>query len=268
MGKKGMLPYEVDGVKKDFCFDLFKTAFDTRCKRGKEPCTKAQLEERLAEAVHVEPATVHNWRCRRNSPASLELVDGVAAFLGVKVDDLLMSHREGNMEKLTESQRKAIASVYREIEDYLYLFVHTNGFVWPDQRVMDGGPYAKYVTAYTDSSFYTKNDCERLVGFIDEDARQRMIYEATRGKVFDEGADLAEAGYAWVCHSLEREWVELGSHPIYDELLEYMVEALADVWGGKTDLDYRMHINDVELSEEYEAAMALKGVQEIIAKYL
>lgn len=177
------------------------------------------------------------------------------------------------MDKLTESQRKAVAAVYRDIEDYLYLFDKSDGFVWRDYRVMDGGIYSKYVPAYIDESAWVERDTRREVGFLSDEAIQLMIHRASRGHVFKEGADLAEAGYDWVCHSLDREWVELGAHPIYAELGGYIEDALLEIWNDKTDPDYRFEPIDEEddMSDRdtrIDAARALKGVREIIGKYL
>ena len=269
MGKAGTQHYETDGVCKDFYFKAFNAAFDAYQKAHEGTLNKSELERSLGEAVGVEQSTVHNWRLSRNAPSSLDIVETIAGYLGVETEGLLIDHREvATMDRLTDRQRGAIARVYREIEDYLYLFVHTNGFAWPEQRIMEGSTYANYVNAYTDESSFVRNDSKRQIGFVSNEAMQHMIYEAARGHVFREGADLAEAGYWWVCHSLQREWVELGAHPVYEELYSYIVDALSDVWGGKADLDYRMHNTDPELSEDYEAAQVLKRVQEIIGKYL
>ena len=273
MGKKGMQPYEVDGVLKGFDFDFFRAAFEGMHKKHKEEFNKTQLEESLAKSVNVEPSTVHNWRGRRNSPATLEIVYQIADFLGIRPQELLTDHKEQSMDKLSDSQRKSIANVYRDIEDYLYLYVKSDGFVWRDYKVMEGGPYAKYVATYTDESAWAKRDAMREAGYISDETLQVMIYRATKGHVFKEGADLAEAGYDWVLHSLEREWVELGNHPIYAELEEYLDEALLEIWNDKTDPDYRFEPLDKDddmsdRSTSLEAARALKGVREIIGKYL
>ena len=271
MGKKDTQRYEVDGVPKEFDFMVFRAAFDARLRRDK--LKKAELEERLARAACVEPSTVHNWRGRRNSPSSLDIVRLVAAFLELAPEDLLTNHKEQAMEKLTDSQRNAVANVYRDIEDYLYLFVKSDGFVWRDYRIDSGSPYAKYITAFADESAWAKRDAKRQVGYLPDETLQLMIYKAARGHAFEEGADLAEVGYDWVCHSLEREWVELGGHPIYEELGEYMENALLEIWSGKTDPDYRFEPQDedddmLDRDAGVDAARALKGVREIIGRYL
>lgn len=271
MGNKSTQHYEVDGALKDFDFMVFKAAFNAKLKKGK--LNKTKLEEALAQAANVEASTVHNWRGRRNAPSSLDIICLVATFLEVAPEDLLIDHKEQAMEKLTGSQRNAVANVYRDIEDYLYLFTKSDGFVWRDYRIDSGSPYAKYITAFVDESAWAKRDATREIGFVPDETLQLMIYKAARGHVFEEGIDLAEAGYDWVCHSLEREWVELGSHPIYEELGEYIENALLEIWNGKTDPDYRFDPhdeNDDMHSREtsVEAACALKGVREIIGRYL
>lgn len=271
MEKKDTQRYEVDGTLKDFDFMVFRAAFDARLRKG--GLTKTKLEEELAKAACVEPSTVHNWRGRRNSPSSLDVVRLVAAFLEVAPEDLLTNHKEQAVKKLTDSQRNAVANVYRDIEDYLYLFAKSDGFVWRDYRIDSGSPYAKYVTAFADESAWAKRDATRQVGYVPDETLQLMIYKAARGHVFEEGADLAEAGYDWVCHSLEREWVELGGHPVYDELAEYIENALLEIWDGKTDPDYRFEPQDenddmIAREASVEAARALKGVREIIGRYL
>lgn len=281
MAKKTQ-PYEVDGKTKDFDFVLFKAAFDDLQERRnkkvkkegrKDRLSKAQLEEQLGRYVNVDQSTVHNWRIGRNAPSSLEIVTQIAVFLGISLEDLLIDHKEEDMDKFTDGQRKAIANVYRDIEDYLYLFAQSDGFIWRDYRIMEGGPYAKYVPAYIDESAWVERDTKREIGFLTDEAVQLMIYRATRGHVFREGADLAEAGYDWVCHSLEREWVELGNHPVYVELRAYLEDALLEIWNGKTDPDYRLEPldKDDDMSDRSlwtDAARALKGVREIIGKYL
>ena len=271
MGKKDTQSYEVDGVLKDFDFMVFRAAFDARLKKSE--LNKTMLEEALARAASVERSTVHNWRGRRNSPSSLDIVRLVAEFLEVTPGDLLTDQKEQAVEKLTDSQRDAVAKVYRDIEDYLYLFTKSDGFVWRDYRIDGGSPYAKYITAFADESAWAKSDAERRGGYVSDKTLQLMIYKAARGHIFEEGADLAEAGYDWVCHSLEREWVELGGHPVYDELGEYIESALLEIWVGKTDPDYRFEPQDenddmLDREPSVEAARALKGVREIIGRYL
>ena len=102
--------YEVDGIPKEFDFMVFRAAFDAKLRRDK--LKKTELEERLARAACAEASTVHNWRGRRNSPSSLDIIHLVAAFLEVTPEDLLTNHKEQAVEKLTDSQRNAVANVY------------------------------------------------------------------------------------------------------------------------------------------------------------
>lgn len=174
MGKKDTQRYEVDGVPKEFVFRVFRAAFDARLRR--DELKKTEFEENLARAACVEPSTVHNWRGRRNSPSSLDIVRLVAAFLEIAPEDLLTNHKEQVVEKLTDSQRNAVANVYRDIEDYLYLFAKSDGFVWRDYRIDSGSPYAKYITAFADESALAKRDAMRQAGYVSDETLQLMIW--------------------------------------------------------------------------------------------
>lgn len=246
MGKKGTTTYEYSGAKKGFDFPLFAKAFK---KRAKEQGVRlGEFERMLGDATGVSSDAVHQWRNARSAPGDKRAVACVAEFLGLGLADLLCEAEEKKMDRLNERQRDAVARVYREIEDYLYLFEQADGFVWKKYRVQAGSVFSKYVTTWTDFAMEGKD------------------------KIFDEGADLAEAALNWVGHALEREWVDLGDHPIYGELAEYIDDTLLEVWNGKTDPDYRLEPygpDDVtDRSAWTEASRALKRGREIILRYL
>ena len=247
MGKKQVRTYMVDGKKYSFYFPLFKKSF--KVKANRERAGIQFLEERLGKAVGVTAEAVHQWRFGRSAPGDLAMVESVEHFLGLKSGELLFATKEESMDRLTDRQRDSVAGIYREVEDYLLLFEQSDGFVWHNCRVKAGSPYIKYVTT---SNEYAE-DGETIV--------------------FAEGADYAEAAWKYVLHALDREWVELGNHPIFDELQTFADEQLLAIWNGKADPSYRFEPDDSDddmASRDicYEAELARKALREIVSRYL
>ena len=247
MGKKQVRTYMVDGEESAFYLPLFKKSF--KAKAEQEKVGILSLEESLGKAVGVTAEAVHQWRFGRSAPGDLAMVEGVEHFLGLKSGDLLFATKEESMDRLTDRQRDSVAGIYREVEDYLLLFEQSDGFVWNNYRVKSGSPFIKYVTT---SNEYAE-DGETIV--------------------FAEGADYAEAAWKYVLHALEREWVELGNHPIFDELQTFADEQLLAIWNGKTDPDYRFEPDgpDDDMTRRaagYDAELARKALREIVSRYL
>ena len=239
--------YLIGDKKYSFYFPIFKKAFDKKAER--EEIGIQELERELGSAVGVTEDAVHQWRFAKSAPGDLDMVATVATFLNLSDKDLLLQVEEGSLDRLTDRQRESVSIIYREIEDYLLLFEHSDGFVWNNYRIESGSPYFKYVATAADYS-------------VDGEA-----------VVFTDGSRLGEASWLYVAHVLEREWVDLGNHPLFEELRGFIDEELLDIWNGKTDPDYRFEPNgpDDDMSDRCvwtDSERVRKGLRELIGRYL
>ena len=249
--------YEVDGDTFRFDFDAFAIAFSSRAKLGRKKI--AEYEGMLADAVSVSPATVHAWRMRKNAPGDIDLVRKVEAFMSAEPDAFLAPLKgDDDMNKLSDCERAAVSRVYSAITDFLFMLNNTDGCVWKSYKVPEGSPYSAYLLPDADAALTGTSPSELS------------------------GTELADAGYGWTCHALEREWVVLGQHPIYEEIAEFMYGTMNDIYDGKTDPDYRFHYSgryenpEDEPWEGYgehyagwiDQEQAYAEIREIIGKYL
>ena len=244
MGQKTTRTYIIKGQRQAFYFSMFRKAFSEQAAARGVGITPLELE--LGNAVGVSQDAVHQWRFGHSAPGDLETVSGIARFLGLALDDLLITAEEDSMDKLTDRQRDSIARIYKEIADYLLVFEQADGFVWNNYRIKAGSPLLKYTI--------TSNE----------------LVEDGETIVFADGADYGEAAWRYARHALEREWVELGNHPLYEELYTFIDDYLLEIWSGKTDPDYRFEPNETdELRGVWvDAERARKAAREIIGKYL
>lgn len=249
--------YEIDGDKLRFDFDAFGIAFKSRAKLNKKKVV--EYEEMLADAVSVSPATVHAWRMRKNAPGDIALVKKVALFMGANPESFLIQLKgDGDMSKLSDCERAAVARVYSAITDFLYMLDSTDGCVWKSYKVPPCSPYSEYLVPNADAALADTEPTEIS------------------------GTELADAGYEWTCHALEREWVILGQHPVYEEIAAFMYGTMNDIYDGKTDPDYRFHYSGKYEKQEDEPwegygeqyagwinqEQAYSEIREIILKYL
>jgi len=249
--------YEADGKRLRFSFDAFGIAFKSRAKLNRK--TIGEYETMLAEAVSVSPATVHAWRMRKNAPSDIDLVGEIAAFMKAEAKNFLIPLKGDNdMRVLSDCERTAVARVYSAITDFLFMLDSTDGCVWKSYTVPEGSLCSAYLMPNTDAAS-AGNSPSKL-----------------------SGTDLANAGYEWTCHVLEREWVILGNHPIYEEIASFMYGTMNDIFDGKTDPDYRFHYSGKcekpedepwnGYSEKYadwiDQEQAYSEIRDIISKYL
>ena len=236
-----MQTYACDEGRKGFYHPRFKQLFDDRAREGGGRRKVTDLTEELCATVHVGPDTVKAWRYGRNAPGDLDTVAAIAEFFGVDVNTLLIEVKEEKMDKLEGKQLDAVSRVYKEIEDYAYLMDNIDMRFGENckYRVKDGSMYAKYTTYWIDDP------------------------SEVRDFGFDGQYDLADRGQRWVSHALEREWVYLGSHPIYGELAEFIDETLWRLWDKEHDMEAAAR--DGRL---IWPGLAIKDAREIIGKYL
>lgn len=203
--------YDISGNKYRFDFYAFGIAFRSRAKQKKMKYT--EYETMLANAIPVSPATVHAWRMRKNAPGDIDLVRKVAAIMDAGVENFLIRlEGENEMAKLTESERAAVSRVYSAITDFLFMLDNTDGCVWKSYKVPMGSPYNAYLLPDADAALTGASPSELS------------------------GTELADAGYDWTCHALEREWVVLGQHPIYEEIAAFMNGTMYDIFRERFDI--------------------------------
>ena len=236
MGATNTKTYEIDGRRYGFDHLTFDRAF-RRCAKEKLR-NLGQFARDVGGKVHASDKAVNAWRYGDNAPSDLEIIRDLADIVGVELGALLFEKECDDMTRLTEEERQAIIRVYREVSDFLYMLDRTDGCVWKSYKVVPGSPWCKYLTPSPD---YGEGQC-----------------------VVIDGPELADAGYDWVCHALERECAILGGHPVYGELVEFADGPLLEIWDGKTDPDYRFHPHD---EPGLTTEIVEKGIREILGKY-
>ena len=240
MSSKGTTTYVVNGVQKKFYFPMFKLRFEAKSKEAGGNRNVSETEERLAEYVGVSQAAVHSWRNQKSAPGDPQIVKGIEEFLELEPGDLLFTALEDGMNKLDGQQREAVSRVYRDLEDYLYLVDSSVLEFEGSFHVGEGSVYANYFPVYLDFG--------EAVG---------------KGTTIDDGTALKAAGINWVKHSLRREWVMLGSHPVYVELEQFLERVLMDVMMDEGEvIAHDLKISSVDVER------LIKTAQEIISQYL
>lgn len=87
-----------------------------------------------------------------------------------------------------------------------------------------------------------------------------------------DGADIACDAYNSLFSALEHEYIDLGNHPLYDVLYNYIDEELFQIFDGKLDPDYRFDPIDnngnMNPSVQEDSENARKKLRQIIDSYL
>lgn len=136
--------FEIDGTKYQFDDLAFRNYFDFHSEDT--GMKKGNLEQDIAESIHVSPDAVHNWRFGSNGPSSIELVKELAENIDLKdYKCLLKKVVEKNCdEDLSVIQIESVKRIYDAIIDCLLEFEETNGFsslFWEEYK--SGDPYWK-----------------------------------------------------------------------------------------------------------------------------
>jgi transcriptional regulator with XRE-family HTH domain len=229
--------FEIDGTTLSFDTLAFKKAF--RRSASSSGISLSKFESVLAEKLYVTPSAVHNWRMGLNGPSDLNRIRELSKVLGVPYRNLMKSiKKEPEMEILKDYEREALSRVYGSILNFLFLYSDTDGFVWD-----------RYFSTEMHGQFQ----------------RQFGIY----GSEFSiSGNDLAYESFEEVERCLQREYVNLGKNPIYEELDNYLEDILYKVFDGRLDPDFRFEPHDEDFSDWPNEIDAINALNEIVNKYL
>ena len=214
-----------------FDYEIFNKYF--RNKKKEEHITLDKLEIELSKSLNISKDAIHNWRFKKQSPSSLDMIMDISKYFNIKDYKLLLKGKESekNMNNFNQYQINSIKIIYDKIVEYLDYFNHTDGYndLWLD--FVDKGIDSKFI--------------------------EDKLYEVADKKINE------------VFLVYEKERIFLKNTPIYNEIGEYIYNDLYDIYDGKLSYAYRFEAipdNTPTTQEDYEKA--LKNINIIIDKYL
>ena len=214
-----------------FDYELFNKYF--RHKKKEEHITLDKLEIELSKSLNISKDAIHNWRFKKQSPSSLDMIMDISKYFNIKDYKLLLKGKEAekNMNNFNQYQINSIKIIYDKIVEHLDYFNHTDGYndLWFD--FVDKGIDPKFI--------------------------EDKLYEVADKKINE------------VFLVYEKERIFLKNTPIYNEIGEYICNNLYDIYDGKLSYAYRFEAipdNNPTTQEDYEKA--LKNINIIIDKYL
>ena len=114
-----MKEYTENGIKYIFDHEQMNTFLNMkqheRMKAEKKKITKEWLKQEMAKKLVVSPETIKSWLQGTNSPGDLELVKGIAEYLGVDYHELLQKKEQEEEEMAEEIRFMAVASEKQKV---------------------------------------------------------------------------------------------------------------------------------------------------------
>ena len=135
--------YEINGTDYLFNYQRFNELFIKE--KGKKLI--GDLEQELADSIHVSKDTVHSWRNRVQSPNDLDIVKSISNYY--KLEDyknlLIVKGDNKKMDKFNDIQISSIKRIYDSIIEHLDYFEKTDGYndLWLDFK--DKGIKSEYI---------------------------------------------------------------------------------------------------------------------------
>lgn len=121
--------YLIDGVEYRFAGSKFKWFMSKNS-------GVVSRRAKLAKALLVGESTVKGWYNGYNAPGRIELIDGIAEYLGIPREELLVPcGPEEKTELLRECQLEAFCRVYAELKRFLELADLVDHFIWREYRL-------------------------------------------------------------------------------------------------------------------------------------
>lgn len=228
--------YIVDGKKMQFDSNSFGSLFNKRCKTlGK---TKTDYEIELGEVLNVTSGAIHNWRFGQNGPIDIETIKQLANYLEISDFRIMLKEvKENNNMQITERQKDSLKRIYEAIIEYLDHFIMTDGF-----------------------NDYWHKLCNK--GVKPENVEERLY-------------EIAESAQHKVELVLDKEYIELYRLPAYNELKEYVIDDLCEIYNGKLSYAYRFEAGVENIdgtrttrTTEEDYTYALKKINEIMEKLM
>ena len=221
--------YEIDEIDYYFNYQRFNELFI----KNKEKKLICDLEQELADSIHVSKDAVHSWRNRVQSPNDLEIIKNISNYykLGNYRDLLIIKGEKKIMNNFNELQINSIKKVYDSIIEHLDYFEKTDGYndLWLD--FIDKGIEPKYI--------------------------ENKLYEVAE----------KELNKVILCHKKEK--MLLKNTKIYEEIENFIYNDLYDIFDGKLKYAYRFEaIPDGNPTTEDDYNKAMNKFNSIIDKYI
>ena len=221
--------YEVNNKDLYFNFPRFNELFIKN--KGKKQI--GDLEQDLADFVHVSKDTIHSWRNRVQSPNDLEIIKSISKYYKLNhYEDLLITKGEiNNKSMFTDIQINSVKRIYDSIIQHLDYFEKTNGY----------------------------NDL--WVEYIDKGVKPEFVEDRLY-----EVAEI-ELNKVMLCYKNEK--MLLNNTKIYDEIGDYIYNDLYDIFDGKLKYAYRFEAipaGNPTTEDDYNKAM--NKIDSIIDKYI
>lgn len=221
--------YEINETDYLFNYQRFNELFIKE--KGKKLI--GDLEQELADSIHVSKDTVHSWRNRVQSPNDLDIVKSISNYY--KLEDyknlLIVKGDNKKMDKFNDIQISSIKRIYDSIIEHLDYFEKTDGYndLWLDFK--DKGIKSEYI--------------------------EDKLYEVAE----------KELNKVMLCYKKEK--MLLKNTKIYDEIGDYIYNDLYDIFDGKLKYAYRFEAIPGEnptTNDDYNKAMS--KIDSIIEKYI
>lgn len=214
-----------------FDYELFNKYF--RNKKKDENTTLDKLEVDLSKYLNISKDAIHNWRFKKQSPSSLDMIIDISKYFNIKDYMLLLKGKEEktNMNNFNQYQINSIKTIYDKIIEHLDYFNNTDGY----------------------------NDL--WLHFVDEGIEPTYIED----KLYE----VADKKMNEIFLTYEKERIFLKDTPIYNEIGEYIYNDLYDIYDGKLSYAYRFEaIPDGNPTTQDDYEKALKNINIIIDKYI
>lgn len=221
--------YEINETDYLFNYQRFNELFIKE--KGKKLI--GDLEQELADSIHVSKDTVHSWRNRVQSPNDLDIVKSISNYY--KLEDyknlLIVKRDNKKMDKFNDIQISSIKRIYDSIIEHLDYFEETDGYndLWLDFKVK--GIKSEYI--------------------------EDKLYEVAE----------KELNKVILCYKKEK--MLLKNTKIYDEIGDYIYNDLYDIFDSKLKYAYRFEAildGNPTTNDDYNKAMS--KIDSIIEKYI
>ena len=201
--------YEINETDYLFNYQRFNELFIKE--KGKKLI--GDLEQELADSIHVSKDTVHSWRNRVQSPNDLDIVKSISNYYKLEDYKNLLIVKEDNkkMDKFNDIQISSIKRIYDSIIEHLDYFEKTDG--------------------YNDLWLYFKDKG------IKSEYIEDKLYEVAE----------KELNKVMLCYKKEK--MLLKNTKIYDEIGDYIYNDLYDIFDGKLNMhiDLKQYLTEIQL---------------------
>ena len=221
--------YEINEFDYYFNYQRFNELFT----KNKGRKLIGDLEQELADSIHVSKDAVHSWRNRVQSPNDLDIIKNIANYY--KLRDfkylLIIKGEKKRMNNFNELQINSIKRIYDSIIEHLDYFEKTDGYndLWLD--------------------------------FIDKGIKPECIED----KLYETAEK--ELNKVMLCYKKEK--ILLKNTKVYEEIGDFIYNDLYDIFDGKLKYAYRFEaIPDGNPTTDDDYNKAMNKFNSIVDKYI